>query len=390
MAWRGRIETGGYETGDGRFETGGTSVECGVVMAGGRTVRAQQGLLSLLSAVILPLWVSGPAFAQTAIAGASSAAREAGRTTQPAALRWYKGNTHTHTLNSDGDTAPDEVARWYREQGYHFLVLTDHNFLTSVDGLNALLGADEHFVILPGEEITDRFNGAPLHINGLLVDRLVEPQGGTSVSDVIQRNVNAIRAANGIPHVNHPNFGWAVTAADLKRVKNDKLFEIYNGHPLVNNDGGGERPGLEEMWDDILSSGKLLFGLATDDAHHFKRPWDPTASKPGKGWVYVRAQRLSGRAVIAALERGDFYSSTGVELSDVVFANGRMTVTVKRDPAAKYRVRFIGKNGRVLKDVLGSPAEYVVQGTEGYVRAVVYESNGKRAWVQPVMLTPGS
>ncbi len=47
-----------------------------------------------------------------------------------AQLRWYKGNTHTHTLNSDGDSTPDEVARWYREHGYQFLVLSDHNFLT--------------------------------------------------------------------------------------------------------------------------------------------------------------------------------------------------------------------------------------------------------------------
>ena len=61
----------------------------------------------------------------------------------PAAGRWYKGNTHTHTLNSDGDSTPDAVVQWYREHGYQFLVLTDHNFLTSVDGLNALHGADD-------------------------------------------------------------------------------------------------------------------------------------------------------------------------------------------------------------------------------------------------------
>src|ERR1041385_6337438 len=55
--------------------------------------------------------------------------------------RWYKGNTHTHTLNSDGDSTPDEVVRWYRSHGYQFLVLTDHNYLTAIDGLNALHGA---------------------------------------------------------------------------------------------------------------------------------------------------------------------------------------------------------------------------------------------------------
>ena len=71
--------------------------------------------------------------------------------------RWYKGNTHTHTLNSDGDSTPDDVVRWYREHGYQFLVLTDHNFLTSVDGLNALHGASEKFLVVKGEEVTDRF-----------------------------------------------------------------------------------------------------------------------------------------------------------------------------------------------------------------------------------------
>ena len=69
---------------------------------------------------------------------------------QPSAGRWYKGNTHTHTLNSDGDSTPDDVVKWYREHGYRFLVLTDHNFLTSVDGLNALHGADERFLVIKG------------------------------------------------------------------------------------------------------------------------------------------------------------------------------------------------------------------------------------------------
>jgi hypothetical protein len=59
---------------------------------------------------------------------------------------WYKGNTHTHTINSDGDTSPDEVVRWYKEHGYNFLVLSDHNFLTEVAGLNSIFGATEKFL----------------------------------------------------------------------------------------------------------------------------------------------------------------------------------------------------------------------------------------------------
>ena len=34
------------------------------------------------------------------------------RASQESATRhWYKGNTHTHTLNSDGDSTPDDVAK---------------------------------------------------------------------------------------------------------------------------------------------------------------------------------------------------------------------------------------------------------------------------------------
>jgi len=47
----------------------------------------------------------------------------------PAEASWWKGNTHTHTLWSDGDAAPELVVRWYRDHGYDFLALTEHNVL---------------------------------------------------------------------------------------------------------------------------------------------------------------------------------------------------------------------------------------------------------------------
>jgi hypothetical protein len=304
---------------------------------------------------------------------------------QKTLLRWYKGNTHTHTINSDGDSTPDEVVRWYREQGYNFLVLTDHNFLTKTDGLNALHAAEEQFIVIRGEEISDVFEKKPIHVNGLNVEQTVKPQGGKSVLDVIQRNVNAIRDAQGVPHINHPNFGWAITANELKQVENNKLFEIYNGHPLVNNQGGGGKPGLEEMWDAILSSGKLLYGIAVDDAHHFKDPWNRNSSRPGQGWICVRAERLSSEAILEAMERGNFYASTGVVLTDYQATGKGITITISEEKTSKYRVQFIGKNGRLLSEVITNPAIYQFRGDEAYVRAKIIESNGKIAWTQPEM-----
>jgi hypothetical protein len=303
-------------------------------------------------------------------------------------LRWYKGNTHTHTLNSDGDSSPDDVTKWYRQHGYQFLVLTDHNVLTSVEALNALHGLDDKFLVIRGEEVTDRFETKPIHVNGFDVTRLVEPQGGTSVVDVLQRDVNAIRAAKGIPSINHPNFGWAISADELKQVRNTKLFEIFNGHPQVNNLGGGGVPGLEDVWDALLTSGLQLYGLAVDDAHHFTRPEDRSASRPGQGWIFVRADTLTPQAILGAMERGDFYSSTGVELSDYVVGGKSMTVTVRTTTFSKYRIQFVGRGGKLLSEVTSSPATYQFHGDEGYIRARVIESNGAMAWTQPAFIRP--
>ncbi|MBL8998239.1 MAG: PHP domain-containing protein [Gemmatimonadetes bacterium] len=300
--------------------------------------------------------------------------------------RWYKGNTHTHTINSDGDSHPDDVVKWYKERGYAFLVLTDHNVLTSVEALNALHGLDQRFLVIRGEEVTDRFGEAPIHMNALGPSRLVEPQGGTSVVDVMRRNARAIRAAEAVPHLNHPNFGWAVSADELRQVAELSLFEVFNGHPMVNNLGGGGVAGLEEAWDQILSSGKLLYGLATDDAHHFKRPEDPTAARPGQGWIVVRADTLTPAAILAAIERGEFYASTGVELRDYRVTPSEITLDIRTTAFSKYRVRFTGKDGKLLGEVTTNPATYRIAGGEGYVRATVLESNGAKAWTQPVLV----
>jgi len=314
-------------------------------------------------------------------AGQTAGAANAAPTAQ---MRWYKGNTHTHTINQGGDSTPDEVVRWYREHGYQFLVLTDHNLLTKVDGLNSIYGLDQQFLVVQGEEVTSRSGDKPVHLNGLDVQRVVKAHEGGSVVETLQKNIDGIRAASGVPHINHPNFGWGLTTQDLQQASNYRLFEIHNGHPTVNNLGGGGVPGLEEVWDRLLSSGKVVYGMATDDAHVFKQPGNPNVSGPGRGWVSVRASRLEPRALMESLERGDFYASTGVVLDDVRATAKDLTVRVKVEGVTKFRLQFIGRDGAVLREATDPTATYEFTGAEGYVRAKIIDSNGRMAWVQPV------
>ena len=100
----------------------------------------------------------------------------------------------------------------------------------------------------------------------------------------------------------------------------------------------------------------------------------------------VNAAELSQKAIAAALDRGDFYASTGVELESYSADKNSIAVAVKNERWSKYIIQFIGRGGRVLAESMESPATYKIRGDEGYVRVKILESNGKAAWTQPVMI----
>jgi hypothetical protein len=308
--------------------------------------------------------------------------------TQQATQQWFKGNTHIHTSRSDGDSTPEEVTKWYKENGYNFLFITDHETITPVDELNRSFGVRGEFAVFTAQEITDRLNKKPYHVNGLGLTTVVMPNHGTSVVQNVQQNIDAVRRAGGVPQVNHPNFGWALTHNEILQLKNVNLMEIYNGHPLVNNLGGGGVPGVEEMWDKLLTAGKLIYGVASDDVHTVRKLGDRKEPTPGHGWVIVNAAALDQKSVMEALDRGDFYSSTGVELESYSATEREIHIAVKQERWSKYRIQFIGRDGRVLSEAVESPASYKVRGNEGYVRVRVAESNGKMAWTQPEFIQP--
>lgn len=300
----------------------------------------------------------------------------------PPHTQWYKGNTHTHTTNSDGDTPPEQVARWYKSHGYAFLVLSDHNVFTDPATLASL--ADSSFLLLPGEEVTTSYQRAAVHVNALAITRVIAPPRDSTLLGTVQKAVDAIRAENAIPHINHPNFLWSIDTATLFRVRNDKLFEIHNGHPTVHNVGGGDWPGMEEAWDALLTRGRRLYGIAVDDAHHFQGEFAPDRANPGRGWVVVRSPSLETRAIVNALEAGDFYASTGVTLDSVTSTPTTMSIRIQQQGNFKYVTTFIGANGQVLATDRTLSPTYRLRGTERYVRAKIVNSGGAAAWTQPV------
>lgn len=346
------------------------------------------------------VWLAAVLLAVASAAGA----QEARRSPQPS---WYRGNLHTHTINSDGNASPDTVVRWYREHGYQFVVITDHEFLTDVEPLNALFGAEGRFLVMRGQEVTQRlYDGShpdgmrEAHVNAIGARRVVMPVGGPedetvavdhTMAELYARNIEAIREAGGLAQINHPNWRWSARLEDLLGVPEPVLFEIWNGHPAINNlggtDGDGRRaPSAEELWDALLSRGKTVWGVAVDDSHDFQKPDDAESVGPGRAWVVVRAAELTPEAITAALRRGDFYASNGIRLEDYTASTTEISITIEQQWDARYLTRFIGSEGRVLAEVQGLEPRYTVGGDEGYVRASIVDSNGHRAWTQPLFL----
>jgi hypothetical protein len=318
-----------------------------------------------------------------------------------AQARWYRGNTHTHTLNSDGDSPPDSAARWYRDHGYQFLFITDHEKQTDPAPLNERFGAPGRFLLIAGQEVTQRvadsthYRGTrQAHVNSLGAGSVVMPQGerglarGITMRQGYADNVARIRAAGGIPQINHPNFVWSVRLEDLVALPDSVLLEIANAHTGVNNAGDDQSPSTEALWDSLLTRGKTIFGVADDDAHSFK-PEDADSyalTRPGRGWIVVRADTLTADAILSGIRRGDFYSSTGVMLDSLSASPNEIRLSITPYQQTRYLTEFIGTDGRVLARVRGAHATYRITGNEGYVRARVTDSNGMRAWTQPTRI----
>jgi hypothetical protein len=298
------------------------------------------------------------------------------------ATAFRRGNLHTHTNKSDGDSSPADVYAWYRTHGYDFVVITDHNTFTNPADYNT----DPHpeFLQIGGEEVTMRGAGREVHMNALCTKRVVP--GGTfpNAGQALAHGALEIRSAGGIALINHPNFTWGVKSSELAAAAGAGLLEIFSGHPFVPTAGRPGTPSHETMWDNTLTEGLDYMGVAVDDMHRL-RNFPLRGSRPGRAWVEVFAEKLDTATICDALENGLLYSSTGPSLRRIRVTEDTYAVSpVDRN----VDVIFIGTGGKVLatRKVMSGEASvsYRIDGSEGYVRVRVVRPDGKVAWTPAV------
>lgn len=303
---------------------------------------------------------------------------------------FFKGNTHTHTERSvDSDEFVGDVLQWYIDADYDFVVLTDHD-VSSVPGEFSTSANPNEFLVIAGEEISSVANSPtrsslPVHVNSICSNGTTigsAEVGG--VADTLKFGVDsAIDRAGAIAQVNHPNFQYALEPADILFSERAKLIEIANQHPLANNAGEENRLSSDEIWDEILSAGMEIYGVASDDTHELA---PDSRTPPGKGWIEISAHELSADAVCEAMQLGSFYASTGVILGRIAVTDTRIEleiVAAPGGPPTEYVTTFIGGSASVLHTAVGLSSEFELTEYQQYVRAHIRGPGGSQAWVQP-------
>jgi len=246
--------------------------------------------------------------------------------------KWYRGNTHTHTkLSGHGDATPEEVVAWYHAHQYNFLVLSEHNRFIDPEKVELPTPLRQDFILVPGLELTGKKN---IHTTALNVKEVPNPNFDSEhPHEIVQNHVDLILGLGGKPIINHPNWIYALSGKQLLQVNRVEMMELYNGHPDVNNAGDKKHESTERIWDQLLVSGKKMYAVASDDAHHF-HSIKPELSNPGRGWIMVKASELSANALLESLGKGHFYASNGVMLKDVSTEGQTYKVEIDEEASA--------------------------------------------------------
>ncbi len=315
---------------------------------------------------------------------------------------WYKGNLHSHTTNSDGYLKPEEVVTLYKNHGYDFLCLSEHDQYTDYrETFN-----NKNFIILPGLEASayllekegSRNCLKVHHIHGILGNWEMQVNASTSLFShkekiapsiyyetwnggaVAQELADYLKNRGCITTYNHPI--WSrVKEEEFSNTKGIFGLEIFN-YNTVNECAAGYDV---TYWDNMLREGKRIHGFASDDNHN-----NGLFDDMFGGYVMVNAESLTHENIINSLIKGNYYSSMGPCIHTFEIRDGKVFVTCDPVERINFMVgNYVGLGTTVLNQIGENSictASYPLTGNETYVRVECIEASGKTAWSNAIFL----
>ena len=322
---------------------------------------------------------------------------------------YYRGNMHCHSTLSDGYFTPEQLKMLYKERGYSFLALTDHEHINN----NSYLDDDSFITITSGEfaikqfpeqSTMKNFDMKVCHLN------LYAKEQGNDYTFCYSAVADHFSSPDRRDKIKKPDSDYErVYGHDgisrLIKEANEQGFLVCYNHPRWSLENYADYSGYEGLWgveiynhscaadglydydvnvlDDMLRDGKRVAASCGDDNHN--RLGDLDCSFGAS--VYVNADDLSYKSIIDGLTNGNFYTSMAPEIYSLYVEDGRVYIQCSNAVQICYSTR-----GRRVKSVRAtdggflSEASFEIKDTDGYFRLDVIDAEGKRANTQAYFL----
>ncbi len=297
---------------------------------------------------------------------------------------FFKGNLHTHSTNSDGLFSPDIVCKKYKEKGYDFLCISDHfvglydypitdttNYRES--NFTTILGAEVHSGSMQNGEIWHLLAvGLPKDFKPSNSPNFIPSHDQETAANLAQR----CRDSGAFVSIAHPQWS-GLTLSDAETIGAAHCAEIYNHGCAVDSDRGDGA----YLLDLLLSQGKKLNLIATDDAH-FK------SSDFFGGWVEVKSEKNEPLSLLKSLKEGHFYSSQGPKFFDLSI--NREGLNLETSPISSailvgYGSASLASHGdAMVRTKIRFPPGLERTNKTPWVRIVIIDENGRKAWTNPI------
>lgn len=267
---------------------------------------------------------------------------------------WYRGDLHSHSTYSDGDSPVAEVIAYAEARGFDFFTITDHDVFMSGNPLhwNDTSYHSSTMAILYGVEWTtpkghaNIWAAAPFDYSPLW--RANRERNALSAC-------NAAHANGALFSINHPESIF-VSTWDYPVSDCIDSVEVWNGmyrFPSLNRWAG------HNFWDKVLKSGRRITGVGGSDTHHIKK-WQSVLLGQGNPTTWVFAAEKSAQAILAGIKAGHVsisYAPDAPRLEFIADATGDGVYDALMGDSVEefsddvsFRISVVNVNGKPASD----------------------------------------
>lgn len=323
---------------------------------------------------------------------------------------WYRANLHCHSTCSDGHLTPEQLKEAYKGHGYSVLAITDHEILLDHSDLN-----DEEFLTITSSEYSisqwpphyPAIDGiAPdiswnrmktIHMNIFSKDPHNTFQTACAPSSLnqyreryekalqcdgyerkytvegINETIRMLNEAGFLVQYNHPN--WSLNEReDYIRLEGLWALEILNYATELET--GAEY--CPYIYDDMTRNGMYhLYCTMGDDNHNN----DLTLRQSFGGSTMIAAKELKYEQIMEALEKGEFYCTSGKDNPPLIHALYVEDNVIKIDcsPATSVFCNGYCRADRNVNGVDITHAEFPLRESDVFFRITVRDKYGNNA-----------